>query len=45
MLLRVYAQCIDGQGKMARRRIEDALRESGDGPAADTGPDDTEKHG
>jgi hypothetical protein len=33
VLLRVYAKCIDGQDQIARRRIEDALRESDDGPA------------
>ncbi len=33
-VLRVYAKCIDGQDQMAKRRIEDALRESGDTPAA-----------
>jgi hypothetical protein len=37
VLLKVYAKCIDGQDQIAKRRIEDALRESGDDPAADTG--------
>ena len=32
VLLRVYAKCIDGQDQIAKRRIEDALRESGDAP-------------
>jgi hypothetical protein len=27
VLLRVYAKCIDGQDQIARRRIEEALRE------------------
>ena len=30
VLLRVYAKCIDGQDKAARRRIEDALAQQGD---------------
>jgi hypothetical protein len=30
VLLRVYAKCIDGQDQIAKRRIEDALRESDD---------------
>jgi integrase len=30
VLLRVYAKCIDGQDQIAKRRIEDALRETGD---------------
>jgi integrase len=38
VLLRVYAKCIDGQDQIAKRRIEDALRESEDGPAASTKP-------
>jgi integrase len=33
VLLRVYAKCIDGQDQVAKRRIEDALRESDDGAA------------
>jgi integrase len=33
VLLRVYAKCIDGQDQIAKRRIEDALRESDDDPA------------
>ena len=33
VLLRVYAKCIDGQDQIAKRRIEDALRESDDGSA------------
>lgn len=28
VLLRVYAKCIDGQDQIAKRRIDDALRES-----------------
>jgi integrase len=28
VLLKVYAKCIDGQDQIAKRRIEDALRES-----------------
>ena len=31
VLLKVYAKCIDGQDQIAKRRIEDALRESEDG--------------
>jgi integrase len=27
VLLRVYAKCIDGQDQIAKRRVEDALRE------------------
>ncbi len=42
MLLRVYAKCIDGQDQVAKRRIEDALRESDDGAAADAGPEAAE---
>jgi integrase len=30
VLLRVYAKCIDGQDQLAKRRIEDALREPED---------------
>ena len=30
VLLRVYAKCIDGQDQLAKRRIEDALREPGE---------------
>src|SRR5215471_5250447 len=30
VLLRVYAKCIKGQDQIAKRRIEDALRESDD---------------
>jgi len=30
MLLKVYAKCIDGQDRIAKRRVEDALRETGD---------------
>jgi hypothetical protein len=33
VLLRVYAKCIDGQDQIAKRRIEEALRESDDGSA------------
>ena len=29
VLLKVYAKCIDGQDQIAKRRIEDALRETG----------------
>jgi len=36
VLLKVYAKCIDGQDQIAKRRIEDALRETGDAEA--TGP-------
>ena len=42
VLLKVYAKCIDGQDQIPKRRIEDALRESDDGSAADTGPDAAE---
>lgn len=35
VLLRIYAKCIDGQDQLAKRRIEDALRESDDEPVAD----------
>jgi integrase len=42
VLLRVYAKCIDGQDQIAKRRIEDALRESDDGSAADTGAEAAE---
>jgi integrase len=31
VLLRIYAKCIDGQDEAAKRRIEDALSEDGDG--------------
>jgi hypothetical protein len=34
--LRVYAKCIDGQDQIAKRRIEDALRE----PEDDAGGND-----
>ena len=34
VLLKVYAKCIDGQDQIAKRRIEDALRESEDSAAA-----------
>jgi len=37
VLLRVYAKCIDGQDQIAKRRIEDALRESDDGATASDG--------
>ena len=30
VLLKVYAKCIDGQDQIAKRRIEDALRETDD---------------
>jgi hypothetical protein len=30
VLLKVYAKCIDGQDQIAKRRIEDALRETGE---------------
>jgi integrase len=33
VLLKVYAKCIDGQDQIAKRRIEDALREPDDDPA------------
>jgi len=45
VLLRVYAKCIDGQDQIAKRRIEDALRESDNSPAADTGHGDAEYSG
>jgi hypothetical protein len=35
-LLRLYAKCIDGQDQIAKRRIEDALRESEDDAASGT---------
>jgi integrase len=35
VLLKVYAKCIDGQDQIAKRRIEDALREPGE-PAPGT---------
>ena len=41
VLLRVYAKCIDGQDQIAKRRIEEALRESDDGDASD-GDDDAD---
>ena len=41
VLLRVYAKCIDGQDQIAKRRIEEALRESVDGAAA-SGDDDAD---
>jgi integrase len=34
VLLRVYAKCIVGQDELARRRIEDAIREDDDGQEA-----------
>ncbi len=37
VLLRVYARCIDDQDQIAKRRIEDALREGDDAQAADDG--------
>ncbi len=37
MLLKIYAKCIDGQDQIAKRRIEDALRETGDAQATDPG--------
>ena len=36
VLLKVYAKCIDGQDQIAKRRIEDALRETSDGQATGT---------
>ena len=48
VLLKVYAKCIDGQDQIAKRRIEDALRESDDtaapatGNAEDSGDDDAD---
>jgi hypothetical protein len=36
VLLKVYAKCIDGQDQIAKRRIEDALRE-GDAEVTDLG--------
>ena len=35
VLLKVYAKCIDGQDQIAKRRIEDALRDPGE-PKEDT---------
>jgi integrase len=35
VLLRVYAKCIDGQDQLAKRRIEDALRDPEDDQATD----------
>jgi hypothetical protein len=35
VLLKVYAKCIDGQDQIAKRRIEDALRDPGK-PGEDT---------
>jgi hypothetical protein len=35
VLLRVYAKCIDGQDPIAKRRIEDALREPDERQATD----------
>ena len=37
VLLKVYAKCIDGQDQIAKRRIEDALRDPGE-PEEDTPP-------
>lgn len=37
VLLKVYAKCIDGQDQIAKRRIEDALRETGADEAANHG--------
>ncbi len=34
VLPRVYAKCIDGQDQIAKRRIEEALREPDDGAAS-----------
>jgi hypothetical protein len=34
ILLKVYAECTDGQDQIARRRIEDALHDPG-GPGED----------
>ena len=31
VLLKVYAKCIDGQDAIARRRIDEALRDQDDG--------------
>jgi hypothetical protein len=48
VLLKVYAKCIDGQDQIAKRRIEDALRETDDaqvtdhGTAEDSGQDDAD---
>jgi integrase len=39
VLLKTYAKCIDGQDQMAKRRIEEALREPHDGHPGDTGPE------
>jgi hypothetical protein len=37
VLLKVYANCIDGQDQIAKRRIEDALRETSDAETTDPG--------
>jgi integrase len=43
VLLKVYAKCIDGQDHIAKRRIEDALREGDDAQEADDGaPEDSD---
>jgi integrase len=42
VLLRVYAKCIDGQDQIAKRRIEDALREPEEGAADPSGEDDAD---
>lgn len=34
VLLRIYAKCIDGQDAIAKRRIAEALRETGDASPA-----------
>lgn len=40
ILLKIYAKCIDGQDDIARRRIEEALGDPGEGDASDEAPGD-----
>jgi hypothetical protein len=43
VLLKIYAKCIDGQDQIAKRRIEDALREPEGGSTVAGGTDDRDK--
>lgn len=40
MLLKTYAKCLDGQGAIAKRRIEEALGDPSEGGDAEPPGDD-----
>jgi hypothetical protein len=42
ILLKIYAKCIDGQDRIAKRRIEDALGEAGEPDGGPENDDPTE---